>query len=184
MALCLALLFTPLLSKAQTLDPTQVYTTGNIVQTTPQGGPTPWVNGVYQNNLTCWGWGDPGYCGPNAIVRPGDSINFSYGMTNLYQMQAIANVLPNSGTGLLVSGYNFGFTAKNGNGWDDGRMDYLTAYVSLYGTNGSTVFNKNYDLNSRFNWTTFNYSETFNSPFASKDLGSVQYGFVRRDNNF
>jgi len=184
LALCLALLFTPLLSKAQTLDPTQVYTTGNIVQTTPQGGPTPWVNGVYQNNLTCWGWGDPGYCGPNAIVRPGDSINFSYGMTNLYQMQAIANVLPNSGTGLLVSGYNFGFTAKNGNGWDDGRMDYLTAYVSLYGTNGSTVFNKNYDLNSRFNWTTFNYSETFNSPFASKDLGSVQYGFVGRDNNF
>ena len=171
-------------SKAQTPEPGQVYTTGNIVQTTPQGGPTPWVNGVYQNNLTCWGWGDPGYCGPNPIVRPGDSITFSYGMTNLYQLQTITNILPNTGTGLSVNGYNFGFTAKNGNGWDDGRMDYLTAYVSLYGANGSTVFNKNYDLNSRFNWTTFNYSETFNSPFASKDLGSVQYGFVGRDNNF
>ena len=184
MALCSAFLFTPLLSKAQTLEAGQVYSTGNIVQTTPQGGPTPWVNGVYQNNLTCWGYGDPGYCGPNPIVRPGDSINFSYGMTNLYQMQTIANVLSNTGTGLRVDGYNFGFTAKNGNGWDDGRLDYLTAYVSLYDTKGSTVFNKNYDLNSRFNWTTFNYSETFNSPFASKDLGSVQYGFVGRDNNF
>ena len=183
-ALCLAFLFTLLSSKAQTPEPGQVYTTGNIVQTTPQGGPTPWVNGVYQNNLTCWGWGDPGYCGPNPIVRPGDSITFSYGMTNLYQLQTITNILPNTGTGLSVNGYNFGFTAKNGNGWDDGRMDYLTAYVSLYGANGSTVFNKNYDLNSRFNWTTFNYSETFNSPFASKDLGSVQYGFVGRDNNF
>ena len=183
MALCLALLFTPLLSKAQTLDPTQVYNTGNILQNTPQGGPTPWVNGVYQNNLTCWGWGDPGYCGPNPIVRPGDNINFSFGMTNLYQMQAISNVLPNSGTGLSVSGYNFGFTAKNGNGWDDARMDYLTAYVSLYDSKGSTVFNKNYDLNSRFNWSTFNYSETFNTPLASKNLGSVQYGFVGRDNN-
>jgi len=177
-------LFTPLLSKAQTLDPTQVYSTGNIVQSTPQGGPTPWVNGVYQNNLTCWGYGDPGYCGPNPIVRPGDSINFSYGMTNLYQIQSIANILPNTGTGLRIDGYNFGFTAKNGNGWDDGRMDYLTAYVSFYDPKGSAVFNKNYDLNSRFNWTTFNYSETFNSPFASKDLGSVQYGFVGRDNNF
>jgi len=177
-------LFTPLLSKAQTLEAGQVYSTGNIVQTTPQGGPTPWVNGVYQNNLTCWGYGDPGYCGPNPIVRPGDSINFSYGMTNLYQMQTIANVLSNTGTGLRVDGYNFGFTAKNGNGWDDGRLDYLTAYVSFYDPKGSTVFNKNYDLNSRFNWTTFNYSETFNSPFASKDLGSVQYGFVGRDNNF
>ena len=183
-ALCLAFLLTPLLSKAQTLDPTQGYNTGNIVQTTPQGGPTPWVNGVYQNNLTCWGYGDSGYCGPNPIVRPGDSINFSYGMTNLYQIQSIANILPNTGTGLKVDGYNFGFTAKNGNGWDDGRMDYLTAYVSFYDPKGSTVFNKNYDLNSRFNWTTFNYSETFNSPFASKDLGSVQYGFVGRDNNF
>ena len=184
MALCLAFSFTPLLSKAQTLDPTQVYNTGNVVQTTPQGGPTPWVNGVYQNNLTCWGYGDPGYCGPNPIVRPGDSINFSYGMTNLYQMQTIASILPNTGTGLRVDGYNFGFTAKNGNGWDDGRMDYLTAYVSFYDSKGSVAFNKNYDLNSRFNWTTFNYSETFNSPFASKDLGSVQYGFVGRDNNF
>jgi hypothetical protein len=183
LALCLALLFTPLLSKAQTLDPTQVYTTGNILQNTPQGGPTPWVNGVYQNNLTCWGWGDPGYCGPNPIVRPGDNINFSFGTTNLYQMQAISNVLPNSGTGLSVSGYNFGFTAKNGNGWDDARMDYLTAYVSFYDSKGSTVFNKNYDLNSRFNWSTFNYSETFNTPLASKNLGSVQYGFVGRDNN-
>jgi hypothetical protein len=183
-ALCLALLFTPLLSKAQTLDPTQVYTTGNIVLNTPQGGPTPWVGGVYQDQLTCWGAGDSGNCGPNPTVRPGGVINFSYGTTNLYQMQAIANVLPNSGTGLLVNGYNFGFTAKNGNGWDDGRMDYLTAYVSFYDPKGSTVFNKNYDLNSRFNWTTFNYSETFNSPFASKDLGSVQYGFVGRDNNF
>ena len=180
----MAFLFTPLLSKAQTLDPTQVYSTGNIVQSTPQGGPTPWVNGVYQNNLTCWGYGDPGYCGPNPIVRPGDSINFSYGMTNLYQIQSIANILPNTGTGLRIDGYNFGFTAKNGNGWDDGRMDYLTAYVSFYDPKGSAVFNKNYDLNSRFNWTTFNYSETFNSPFASKDLGSVQYGFVGRDNNF
>jgi hypothetical protein len=63
-------------------------------------------------------------------------------------------------------------------------MDYLTAYVSFYDPKGSTVFNKNYDLNSRFNWTTFNYTETFNTPFASKDLGSVQYGFVGRDNNF
>jgi hypothetical protein len=177
-------LFLTLSSKAQVLEPGQVYNTGNIVQNTPQGGPTPWVNGVYQDNLTCWGWGDPGNCGPNPTVRPGGFINFSYGTTNLYQMQAIANVLPNSGTGLSVNGYNFGFTAKNGNGWDDGRIDYLTAYVSFYDPKGSTVFNKNYDLNSRFNWTTFNYSETFNTPFASKDLGSVQYGFVGRDNNF
>lgn len=183
MVLCLAWL--PLnYSNAQDLIPGQVYTTNNIVQQTQQGGPSTWVNGVYQNNLTCWGGGDPGYCGPNAIVRPGNNINFSYGTTNLYQLQAIASALPSTGSGLLVNGYNFGFTAKNGNGWDDGRVDYLTAYVSFYSPNGSVAFNKNYDLNYKFNWTTFNYSETFTTPFASKDLSSVQYGFVGRDNNF
>ena len=121
------------------LDPTQVYTTGNIVQQTPQGGPTPWVNGVYQDSLTCWAWGNPGYCGPNAIVRPGNNINFSFGMTDLYQSQAIASILPNTGTGLRVNGYNFGFMAKNGNGWDDGRMDYLTAYVHFKDTSGKVL---------------------------------------------
>lgn len=167
-----------------TLDPTQVYTTGNVVQPTVFGtNTTPWVNGVYQNELTCWGWGDPGYCGPNAIVRPGNSINFSFGTTNLYQMQLISNLLPNSGTGLRVNGYNFSFMAKNGNGWDDGRVDYLNAYVSFYDSKGSTVFNQNYNLTYKFDWTSFNFSENFTTPFATKDLGSVQYGFVGRDNN-
>lgn len=167
-----------------TLVPGQVYTTPNVVQPTVSGtNSTPWVNGVYQNSLTCWMWGDPGYCGPNAIVRPGNNINFSFGTTNLYQIQSVSSILPNSGTGLRVDGYNFGFMAKNGNGWDNGQVDTLSAYVSFYGTNGSTVFNKNYNLNYKFDWTAFNFSENFVTPFASKDLGSVQYGFVGRDNN-
>ena len=187
MALCLAFSFTPLLSKAQTLDPTQVYTTGNIVQNTSQGGPTPWVNGVYQDNLTCWGWGDPGYCGPNAIVRPGGNINFSYGSTYLYQQQHISTLLP-SATGLQVTGYNFGFTAKNGNGWDDGRTDSLTALVRFWdntGGRGSTnlLYGDVYSLNYKFNWTTFDYSKTFTTPLAVPSIGQVQYGFIGSDNN-
>ena len=183
MALCLVWLHSNY-SNAQTLLPGQIYTTSDIVQQTNQGGPSSWTNGIYQNSLTCWSYGDPGYCGPSAIVRPGNNINFSYGTTNLYQLQSIAGLLPDSGNGLLVNGYNFKFTAKNGNGWDDGRVDYLTAYVNFYGPTGSTAFNKTYDLNYKFNWTNFNFSENFSTPFASKDLSSVQYGFVGRDNNF
>jgi hypothetical protein len=180
-------LFTPLLSKAQTLDPTQVYTTGNIVQNTPQGGPTPWVGGVYQDSLTCWTGGDPGYCGPNAIVRPGNVINFSYGSTYLYQQQHISTLLP-SETGLQVNGYNFSFRAKNGNGWDDGRTDSLIALVRLWdNTNGRSannlLYGNVYDLNYKFNWTDFNYSETFTKPLAVPSIGQVQYGFIGRDNN-
>jgi hypothetical protein len=182
-------LFTPLLSKAQTLDPTQVYTTGNIVQNTPQGGPTPWVGGVYQDNLTCWGQqGDTGYCGPNAIVRPGGNINFSYGSTYLYQQQHISTLLP-SATGLQVNGYNFGFTAKNGNGWDDGRVDQLTALVRFWdNTNGRAANNLLYgnawNLSYKYNWTDFNFGETFTKPLAVPSIGQVQYGFIGRDNNF
>jgi hypothetical protein len=165
------------------LDPTQVYTTGNVVQQTTQGGPTPWVNGVYQDNLTCWAWGDPGYCGPNAIVRPGGSINFSFGQTDLYQSQAIASILPNTGTGLRVNGYNFGFTAKNGNGWDDGRTDSLYAYVHLKDSGGKLLEYDTYNLNYQFNWTNFNYSKTFTTPYSAPTLGNVTYGFVGRDNN-
>jgi len=189
-ALCLAFSFTPLLSKAQTateLVPGQVYTTGNIVQSTPQGGPTPWIGGVYQNSLTCWTGGDPGYCGPSPIVRPDGNINFSYGSSYIYQQQHISTLLP-SATGLQVNGFNFGFTAKNGNGWDDGRTDSLTALVRFWdNTNGraadNLLYGTSYNLNYKFNWTNFNYSETFTTPLAVPSIGQVQYGFIGRDNN-
>lgn len=189
MALCLAFSFTPLLSKAQNITPGQVYTTGNIVQDTPYGGPTPWVGGVYQNQLTCWGQpGDTGYCGPSPIVRPGGSINFSYGSSYLYQQQHISTLLPSS-TGLQVNGYNFGFMAKNGNGWDDGRTDNLMALVRFWdNTNGrgatNLLYGDVYSLNYKFNWTSFDYSKTFTSPLAVPSIGQVQYGFIGNDNNF
>lgn len=167
-----------------TIDPLQTYVTSNIVQPTTSTSGSTWVNGVYQDQLTCWAWGNPGYCGPNAIVGPNNNINFSFGITDLYQVQAIASVLPGSGSGLRVNGYNFGFTAKNGNGWDDGRVDRLSAYVHFTDQNNGVIYYKSYDLNYKFDWTTFNYSETFKSPYAAKDLKNVTYGFVGGDNNY
>jgi len=154
-----------------------------VVQSTVSGT-TPWVNGVYQNELSCWAWGDPGYCGPNPIVRPGNLINFSYGLTDLYQSQSVASLLPNSGTGLQINGFVFNFMAKNGNGWDDGRTDALNAYVQFYGSNNSLVKNYNYNLNYNFDWTNFNLNETFSSPLGVSQLSNVRYGFIGRDNNF
>lgn len=187
LVLCSAFLFLTLSSKAQVLDPGQVYTTGNIVQNTPYGGPTPWVGGVYQDQLTCWMYGDPGYCGPSGIVRPGNNINFSYGSSYLYQQQNVTGLLP-SATGLLINGYNFGFTAKNGNGWDDGRTDSLTALVRFWDSTGgrgatNLLYGNAYNLNYNFNWTNFNFSETFTSPLSVASIGQVQYGFLGRDNN-
>lgn len=181
-ALFLVLLFTSY-SNAQQLD----YTTGNIVQQTISGsGTTPWVNGVYQDNLTCWAWGNPGYCGPNAIVRPGNSINFSYGSTYLYQQQKVSNLVPTNA--LNIIGYQFGFTAKNGNGWDDGRVDQLTALVRFWDASGgrgsnNLLYGNSYNLNYKFNWTTFDYNQTLPTPLPVKSVGQVQYGFIGMDNN-
>jgi hypothetical protein len=172
--LCLACSCITLSSNAQ------VDTTGNLVNNSN------WNNAVYQNQLTCWAYGDPGYCGPNPIVRPGGNINFSYGTVDLHQIHSIASVLPNSGTGLQVAGFNFGFTAKNGNGWDNGRQDYLSAYVTLYNKTGAIAANYDYTqyTNQLYNWTQFNFSETFATPYAVPELSNVRYGLIGRDNNF
>ena len=185
--LCLVFLFTNS-SNSQELVPGQIYQTGNIVVPTTTSSGSTWTGAVYQDSLTCWGQpGDTGYCGPQAIVRPGGSLNFSYGSTYVYQQQHINTILP-AITGLQVNGYNFGFTAKNGNGWDDGRTDSLTALVRFWDSTGSKgannlLYGNAWSLNSKFNWTTFNYSDTFQTPLAATNVGLVQYGFIGRDNN-
>jgi hypothetical protein len=170
----------------------QVDTTGNLTNFTNQANSvtSTWQNaGTIGQQLTCWEAGGPGYCGPLPRVAAWGSgsnvINFSYGLTDLNQVVNIKNALPNSGTGLQVNGFNFGFQAKNGNGWDNGQQDYLTAYVNIYNnTNSKVLESYNYDLNSKYNWTQFYYSETFKSAYGVPDLGNAQYGFVGRDNNF
>lgn len=165
-----------------TLDPSQVYTTGNLVNngTSPTPVTSTWQNvGLMNQGLPCWAPGDPG-CGPQPYFNQG-SFNFSYGVTDVYQIANIAAALPNSGTGLRINGYNFGFTAKNGNGWDGGGLDTLSAYVTFYGSDGKTVRYDYYDLNYVFNWTTFNLNKKFDTPYANKDLSNVRYGFVGGD---
>ena len=141
------------------LDPTQVYTTGNLTTWSSGGSATTgaWQNvGQWGGSLTCWGPGGPGYCGPQPYVNSNGygNINFSYGLTDLYQVVNISNALPHSGTGLRVTGFNFGFQAKNGNGWDNGQQDYLVAYVNFYGADGKQAQSYNYGAytNQQYNW--------------------------------
>jgi hypothetical protein len=140
---------------------------------------------VYVNQL-CFYAGDPGNCGPNPSIRDGGIINFSYGTADLNQVININTALASAGTGVQVSGFNFGFMAKNGNGWDGGQQDYLAAYVKLYGAGGNQIANYDYSsaTNKLYNWTNFNFSETFASPYVASTLSTAQVGFVGGDNNF
>ena len=166
------------------LTPGEVYSTGNLVQMTTTTSGSTWTNAVYQDQLTCWAWGMPGNCGPNPSVRPGNIINYSYGLTDIYQQVQLANSATLAVPGLRINGYNFGFMAKNGNGWDDGRVDQLNAYVTFYGSDGKVKDYTNYNLNSKFDWTQFNYTKDFVSPYSITELSTVRYGFVGMDNNF
>ena len=170
-------------SKSQSIDPA----TGNLINysSSPTDTTSIWNNGVYVNQL-CFGAGQPGNCGPNPSVREGNNINFSYGTVNLNQIVNINKALSIGGSGVQLSGFNFGFMAKNGNGWDDGRQDYLSAYVNFYNAAGGLASNYDYtaQTNQRYNWTLFNFSETFASPVAASSYSNAQVGFVGRDNNF
>ena len=183
---CWALLLTGYSASinSQTVDST----TGNLINTskTPTDTTSIWNNGVYVNSLTCWQGGDPGNCGPKPSVRPDGSINYSYGTIDLNQVVNINKALTISGSTVQLSGFNFGFTAKNGNGWDNGQQDYLGAYVKLYGSSGNQIGSYDYtgQTNRKYNWTNFNFSETFATPYTVSTLGNAQVGFVGRDTNF
>jgi len=180
-ALCLAFSFITLSSNSQVDS-----TTGNLINYGNSATDTTstWNNGVYVNQV-CFGAGGAGNCGPNPSVRPGGYINYSYGQVDLNQVVNINKALAAGGNGVQLSGFNFGFTAKNGNGWDNGQQDYLAAYVKLYGSSGLMA---NYDYtnqtNRKYNWTNFNFNETFTNPVAASNYTNAQVGFVGRDTNF
>lgn len=147
---------------------------------------TDWVNaGSVGQPLTCWAPGDTGYCGPLPAVGAFNNpslINFSYGLTDIYQPVDIAQALSAAGSGIIINGFSFSFTAKNGSGWDNGQVDYLSAYAEFYKGN-DLLESYNYDLNYKFNWNNFNYSETFTNPYQINDLDEVKVGFVGGDTN-
>jgi len=161
--------------------------TGNLVNNTQTAtaSSSTWQGGTFVSALTCWAPGDPGYCGPNAMIRPDGSINFSYGLTNLYQNVNVAKSLPYSGTNLVTTGYRFQWQSKNGNNWDDARLDQLSAYVNLYDKGGSTILESyNYNLNYIHNWTTFTWDQNWNKLRRPNEVSNVQFGFVGMDNNY
>jgi hypothetical protein len=96
----------------------------------------------------------------------------------------MADVLPYSGSGLMVTGFQFNWTSKNGNHWDDARQDQLSAYVQMYSKGGQWIENKSYNLNFIHDWTNFAWTGTFSKERRGEDLGTILYGFMGRDNNY
>ncbi len=146
-----------------------------------------WTNGYSVPELTCWGdERGSNNCSPGGIpyVRPGGAINFSYSFTELHQARAMADVLPYSGSGLMVTGFQFNWMSKNGNYWDDARQDQLSAYVQMYSKGGQWIEAQSYNLNYIHDWTNFAWTGTFSKERRGEDLGTILYGFAGKDNNY
>ena len=158
----------------------QVSNTGNLVDST-------WTNGYSVPELTCWGDARGSVnCSPGGTpyVRPSGAINFSYSFTELHQAKAMADVLPYSGVGLMVTGFQFNWMSKNGNYWDDARQDQLSAYVQMYSKGGQWIEAQSYNLNYIHDWTNFAWTGTFTKERRGEDLGTILYGFAGKDNNY
>jgi hypothetical protein len=174
LAAIIAALFIPVASA-------QTSTTPNIVT-------NGYTNAYNTSNLNCWQPGDA-YCSPNGqpYVNPGSgNINFSYGMWDLYQIRNVADVLPYGGTGLVVTGYHFQYTAKVGNNWDDASYDYLKSYVRIYGTGGQLIQSGDFTHTNTHDWYTFHLADSYNpllTRFTKDNYTQVRFGFVGQDYN-
>ena len=102
MAVCWALLLT---SYSASVNAQVDSTTGNLINygTSPTDTTSTWNNGVYVNQLGCFGGNTPGNCGPYPNVQTNGNINFSYGQVNLNQIVNINRALAAGGTGVQLS---------------------------------------------------------------------------------
>lgn len=166
---------------AQTID-----TTGNLVNNTQTATTvtSTWQNAKFVPELSCWVGGDPNCSAGQPYIRPDGNINFSYGYTELYQIVNVSKALPNSGTGLVTTGFVFSWRSKNGNGWDDGRLDQLNAYVQGYTKSGKWIENFGYNLNFLHDWTDFTWSQSWSKLRRPDELANVLFGFSGKDNNY
>lgn len=124
--------------------------------------------------------GNYGAYAPGVAVNGSSELNFGVQYTNVSQTINIPRALPN----VQVTGYEFGFAWKNGNGWDDGRTDWLTAYVNVYDKNNRAIVQDNYNLawNSS-GWRWFGVNKTFTTPYETSLLSTAKFGFTGQDYN-
>lgn len=164
--------------------------TGNLVNGTNTANTvtSTWQNvGLINGGLPCWAPDDVNkgaYCGPLAYSN-NNSLNFSYGLANVHQYVNISKALPNSGTGLITTGFVFSWMSKNGNNWEPTtNLDTLSAYVQLYDKGNKLVENFYWDLNYIHNWTNFSYNKNWSKPYRANEVTNAKFGFIGMDSSY
>ena len=162
----------------------QVSTTGNLIQDNAWTGCwTPTADGFWGGTSggPCPGISEGGYDGSNQII-------FSYQQQTISQTTALANALPNSGTGLQVNGYNWHWHVKNSNINDGQPGGYdTTAYVTvdLLSASGSILESDKYDYGYRISdWINPSGSRTYTNPYSTTQADSIRLSITGKDDGF
>src|SRR5210317_1531788 len=162
----------------------QVSTTGNLIQDNAWTGCwTPTADGFWGGTSggPCPGISEGGYDGSNQII-------FSYQQQTISQTTALANALPNSGTGLQVNGYNWHWHVKNSNINDGQPGGYdTTAYITvdLLSASGSILESDKYDYGYRIaNWINPSGSRTYTNPYSTTQADSIRLSITGKDDGF
>ena len=179
MALCLASLFTPLLSKAQSTDPATGLTlnsTGNVLNL---GSGLPWEGTVTGAAGGFSGGNTPAY-NPST-----GNIIFGYTLATASQSVAINTALANAGTGIQISGYKYSWQINNDLYNAGGNRGTLYGNVSLTGSTGLLLESFNYDYNLNLpSFTTFSGTQFFNNRYDPSMTGNLTVSFTGKDQNW
>ena len=162
----------------------QVSTTGDLIQNNAWTGCwAPTADGFWGGTSggPCPGISNDGYAGSNQII-------FSYQQQTISQTTALANALPNSGTGLQVNGYNWHWHVKNSNINDGQPGGYdTTAYVTvdLLNASGSILESDKYDYSYRISdWINPSGTRTYTNPYSLASADSIRLSLTGKDDGF
>jgi hypothetical protein len=125
--------------------------------------------------------------GPGAMYDPNtNTIYFSYGQSTAAQTFAINQALANSGSGIIVQGYNYSWDILNNNNYrtDQAGTDTVTARVLTYNIDGALRRTDSWTYNTKFDWTTFSGTVNFVNPAEGSTLGNLRVEFTGSDSGF
>ena len=173
-----------LLSLASHSNAQDTGTTGNLIQdNTWTGCWTATADGFWggQSGGPCPGISNGGYLGSNNII-------FSYSKQTISQSYALSQVLPDSGTGLQVTGYNWHWHVKNSNINDAQPGSYdSTAYVTvdLLSSSGAVLESDVYNYGYRISdWINPSGTRTYDNPYSLSEADSIRLSVTGRDDGY
>lgn len=176
-----------LLCSASYSNAQDISTTGNLI--TNQG--SAWTGCYTPTQQGFWGGTSGGPCPgiwTNNEPYNENQIIFSYGRETLSQTYALANALPNSGTGLQVNGYNWHWHVKNSNinGNQPGDYDPI-AYVTvdLLSSNGGVLESDKYDYGYHIpDWINLSGTRTYTNPYSLTQADSIRLSVTGQDSGY